>query len=106
MMRETLETEGTSTEAARAETRRRGIRMAMKVAALAVGAGATAMALAASEASAAGGPEPEPASGALSGDVQPVRPGGFSCVPVSRGPLAPPVQSREEFELLLAEVPA
>ncbi|WP_437986775.1 hypothetical protein [Sorangium sp. So ce117] len=102
-------------------TKQRGIRMAMQIAALSVGAGAATMALVASEAS-AGGVTDAAAAGAaarLPSDAQaaasqepaigpePVRVTGWSCwTPISRGPLAPPVQPDEEFEALLAEVPA
>lgn len=103
-------------------TKRKGIIMAMKVAALSVAAGSTTMALTASEADAgdasgmAGdGAQDKSAPGvsgiepvALPFVAPPARVQGWSCwgAPVSRGPLAPPVQCQDDFEALLAEVPA
>lgn len=96
-------------------SKQRGLRMAMQVAALSVGAGAAAMALTASEARADGAAGVSAAGAALDAPAdpqavtapEPVRVTGWSCWgPVSRGPLAPPAQSAEDFEALLAEVPA
>lgn len=100
----------------RTSTKQRGIRMAMQVAALSVTAGAAAMAVMASEAKAddaasvtAAGSALDPSAGSQTptAGLDPIRVTGWSCwAPVSRGPLAPPGQSDEDFEALLAEVPA
>ena len=88
----------------RTTARRRGIRMAMQVATLTIGAGAIGAA-AAEEARAdttsmaSGGPDVA--------SVEKVTTQGWSCwgAPVSRGPLAPPLET-SDFARLLDEVPA
>lgn len=84
----------------RAESKRRGLRMALRVAALAVGAGAGVMALAAEAEEPA---ESNDAAERVSGEVPEVRSTGYSCgVPTSRGPAAPPVESADFADLLTA----
>jgi hypothetical protein len=86
----------------------------MQVAALSVGVGAIAVALSASEAKAdnapgatAAAPALDPLAGPPAAELAKVRVTGWSCfTPPSRGPLAPPAQAGEDFEVLLAEVPA
>ncbi len=85
----------------RANTRRRGIKMAMQVAAFTLGAGAIAAA-AAAEARADTTPGPDVAA------MEEVGAHGWSCWggPVSRGPLAPPALDTDDLARLLGEMPA
>ena len=88
-------------------TKQRGLRMAMQVAALSVGAGAAAMALAASEAKADDSTSVTTDAQGPTAGPEPIRVTGWSCWgPTSRGPLAPPAQSTDDFEALLAEIPS
>lgn len=88
----------------RARTKQRGVRMAMQVAAVSVAVGG-AVAIAAADEAAAGEPAGSgEASDDAPGKLTPSK--GFSCwAPISRGPLAPPAES-DDFDALLAEVPA
>lgn len=95
----------------RKTSRKRGVKMAMQVAAISGGVAATVAAMSASEASASDAPntaEPQNASPETSelGPVDELRiKGGQGLSCISRGPAAPPMQSDEDFEELLSQVP-
>ena len=89
----------------RTRTCRRGIRMAMQVATLTVGVGALAAA-AAVEARADTGPGAGAAGVPDVASAERVTSHGWSCWggPVSRGPLAPPIQDAADPARLLEEL--
>jgi hypothetical protein len=89
-------------------SKNKGIRMAMKVAALSLAAGGTLMAMTATEAAAADATNAADGAKVSDAPTIPMKSGGWSCWTgrISRGPLAPPCQTDDDFLALLNEVPS